>query len=108
VYLHTHCVKQFWVVQYLEADLKTPLGRMFHYTDLNFIRDIHTRAKAEAEAREQFESGIRWGIGCSCFTPPRPSNTRSSKPRGRHLRLTFFGFGRCTFLESDKPEAKAR
>ena len=45
----------------LAADLKTPLGRMFHYTDLNFIRNILTRLNADAEAWEQFESGIRAG-----------------------------------------------
>jgi hypothetical protein len=72
VYLHTLQVKQFWVVQYLEADLKTPLGRMYHYTDLNFVRGILTRADADADAWEQFESGIRrWGIG-SCYLKLTP------------------------------------
>jgi hypothetical protein len=82
VYLHTHCVKQFWVVQYLEADLKTPLGRMFHYTNLNFVRDILRRLHLDVEAWEQFESGIRrWGIG-SCYlklTPEQYKKLRESR-----------------------------
>jgi hypothetical protein len=72
-------VKQFWFVQYLEADLKTPLGRMFHYTDLNFVRDILTRVHADAEAWDQFESGIRrWGIG-SCFITLTPEQSKKLK-----------------------------
>jgi hypothetical protein len=87
VYLHTHCVKQFWVVQYLEADLKTPLGRMYRYTDLNFVRDILTRVHTDVEAWEKFESGIRrWGIG-ACFitlTPEQYKKLKASRnPSGR-------------------------
>jgi hypothetical protein len=79
VYLHTHCVKQFWVVQYLEADLKTPLGRMFLYTDLNLIRDILTRVHADAEAWEEFEYGIRaWGVG-ACFITLTPEQYKKLK-----------------------------
>jgi hypothetical protein len=65
-------LREAWVVQYLEADLKTPLGRMFHYTDLNLVRGILTRVHANAESWEQFESGIRrWGIG-SCYLKLTP------------------------------------
>jgi hypothetical protein len=67
VYLHSHQVRQFWVVQYLEADLRTPIGRMFHYAELERVRAILTRGSADAAAREEFESGIhKWGIG-ACF-----------------------------------------
>jgi hypothetical protein len=67
IYLHAHQVKDSWCVQYLEADLKTSVGRMYDYSSLDRVREILTRASADGEARETFESGIRrWGIG-ACF-----------------------------------------
>jgi hypothetical protein len=67
IYLHALQVKDWWRVQYLEADLRTSVGRGYHYTDLDRVRDILRRANADAEAWEEFESGIRkWGIG-ACF-----------------------------------------
>jgi hypothetical protein len=40
---------------------------MYQYSSLDRVRDILRRANADAEAREEFESGIRkWGIG-ACF-----------------------------------------
>jgi hypothetical protein len=76
VYLHTHCVKQFWVVQYLEADLKTPLGRMFHYTDLNFVRDILARKIADC---------LRCDFLPKCYMAPMEIRQRRRTLRYRKL-----------------------
>jgi hypothetical protein len=67
IYLHALQVKDWWRVGYLDADLKTSVGRVFHYSNLDRVRDILARANADAAVREEFESGIRkWGIG-ACF-----------------------------------------
>jgi hypothetical protein len=67
IYLHSIQRGEFWRVGYLDANLKTSVGRVFHYPGLDRVRDILTRANADDAAREEFESGIRkWGIG-ACF-----------------------------------------
>jgi hypothetical protein len=67
VYIHTTRYKELWVVQYLEEDLKTPLGRMYHYPSLDTVRTILSRAGVDPQTREEFESGVRrWAIG-ACF-----------------------------------------
>jgi hypothetical protein len=67
VYLHSIQRGEFWCVGYLDTDLKTSVGRVFHYPSLDSVRVILTRANADAAAREDFESGLRkWGIG-ACF-----------------------------------------
>jgi hypothetical protein len=58
---------------------------MFHYTDLNFIRNILVRANADAEAWEKFESGIRrWGIG-SCSSEFAVRTVRPTHPYALHI-----------------------
>lgn len=94
VYLHA-LQRTGWVVQFLEEDLKTPVGKMFTYANLDGVRELLTRGNADAEAREEFESGIRrWGIG-ACFltltaeqykrlkSHPRPRPVKSEHPRVR-------------------------
>jgi len=73
VYLHASEYKTLWNVQYLEADLRTPVRRGHAtYTSLDRVREILDRANASAEAREEFESGLRnWGIG-ACFLDLTP------------------------------------
>jgi hypothetical protein len=67
VYIHSIERGEFWCVRYLDPDLKTSVGRVYHYSSLDRVRDILTRANADDTAREDFESGIRkWGIG-ACF-----------------------------------------
>jgi hypothetical protein len=54
-------------VQYLEPDLRTSIGRMYHYYSLGRVHDILDRAGADVATREEFDSGIRrWDIG-ACF-----------------------------------------
>jgi hypothetical protein len=57
---------------------------MFHYADLDQVRDILQRANSDSEAREKFESGIRrWGIG-ACFitlTPEQYKKLKDSRTR---------------------------
>jgi hypothetical protein len=72
-------MKGFWVVQYLEADLQTSIGRMFHYTDLDRVRELLNSGNVEAEERESFEGGIRrWGIG-ACFITLTPEQYKKLK-----------------------------
>jgi hypothetical protein len=52
---------------------------MFTYTDLDSVRGLLTRGNATAEAREEFESGIRrWGIG-GCFITLTPEQYKRLK-----------------------------
>jgi hypothetical protein len=98
VYLHTHQIKQFWVVQYLEADLKTPLGRMFHYTDLNRMRELLARGNATADERESFETGVRrWGIG-SCFLTLTPEQYEKLKESQVALVVKLRGLHKVDWL----------
>jgi hypothetical protein len=89
IYLHALQVKDWWRVQYLEADLRTSVGRMYQYPRLDRVRDILTRANADGAANEEFESGIRkWGIG-ACFLTLTPEQykklkaSRNPSARGR-------------------------
>ena len=61
-----------WYVQFLEADLKTPLPRTFTFADPEKIRELARRGEAwgTSEARQILEHAIEMGRG------------------GVHLRLT--------------------
>jgi hypothetical protein len=48
VYLHALEVKDWWCVQYLEADLKTSVGRGYRYSHLDRVREVLTRASADS------------------------------------------------------------
>jgi hypothetical protein len=62
-----HQYGDHWIVQYLEADLKTSVGRMYRYPSLDSVRDILDRTNASAEARAKFDAGLeQWGIG-ACY-----------------------------------------
>jgi predicted RNase H-like nuclease len=67
VYIHAHHYKDSWTVQYLEEDLKTPVGRMYCYSRIDQVREILKRADCLLEQWAKFEEGIRcWGIG-ACY-----------------------------------------
>jgi hypothetical protein len=52
---------------------------MFHYIDLDRVRELLNRGNVEAEERENFESGIRrWGIG-ACFITLTPEQYKKLK-----------------------------
>jgi hypothetical protein len=61
-----------WQVQFLEADLKTPLPRKLTFTDAEKIRELARRGEAwgNSESRQMLEHAIETGRG------------------GVHLRLT--------------------
>jgi hypothetical protein len=48
--IYLHCIErgEFWLVRYLEADLKTSVGRIYHYPCLDRVRELLTRANADA------------------------------------------------------------
>jgi hypothetical protein len=72
VYIHCHHYADHWTVQWLEEDLKTPLGRMYRYSRVDQVREILKRADCSLEEWGKFEEGIRcWGIG-ACYLSPEP------------------------------------
>ena len=54
-----------WQVQFVEADLKTPLPRMFTFADPEKIRELARRGEAmgTSEARQMLEYAIEAGRG---------------------------------------------
>jgi hypothetical protein len=64
VYL-TFFLRSGWNLQFLEADLKTPLPRRFTYPDPEPIRELARRAGAPAtvEAEQQLDREIENGRG---------------------------------------------
>jgi hypothetical protein len=54
-----------WQVQFLEADLKTPLPRTFRFTDPEKIRELARRGEAwgTSETRQMLELAIEQGRG---------------------------------------------
>jgi len=67
VYIHCHHYGDHWAVQYLQEDLKTPVGRMYRYSRIDQVREILKRADCALDQWGKFEEGIRcWGIG-ACF-----------------------------------------
>ena len=56
---------QGWYVQFLEADLKTPLPRTFNFTDSEKIKELAKRGEAwgDSESRQMLEHAIETGRG---------------------------------------------
>lgn len=54
-----------WQVQFVEADLKTPLPRTFTFADPEKVRELARRGEAwgTSEARQMLEYGIEVGRG---------------------------------------------
>ena len=57
--------RQSWQVQFLEADLKTPLLRKLTFTDPEKIRELAKRGEAwgDSESRQMLEHAIKTGRG---------------------------------------------
>ena len=57
--------REGWYVQFLEADLKTPLPRTFNFTDPEKIKELAKRGEAcgTSEARQMLELAIEQGRG---------------------------------------------
>jgi hypothetical protein len=58
-------VRQGWQVQFLEADLRTPLPRKLTFTDPDKIRELarHGEAWGDSESRQMLEHAIETGRG---------------------------------------------
>jgi hypothetical protein len=67
-----------WQVQFAEADLKTPLPRMFTFKDPEKIRELARRGEAwgTSEARQMLEHEIETGRG-GCFLRLIPEQYRT-------------------------------
>jgi hypothetical protein len=54
-----------WQVQFLEADLKTPLPRKLTFTEPDKIRELARRGEAwdDSESRQMLEHAIETGRG---------------------------------------------
>jgi hypothetical protein len=54
-----------WQVQFLEADLRTPLPRTLTFTDPDKIRELARRCEAwgDSESRQMLEHAIETGRG---------------------------------------------
>lgn len=65
----TFFLRSGWQVQFVEADLKTPLPRMFTFADLEKIRELARRCEASAtsQARQVLEYAIENGRGGFCL-----------------------------------------
>jgi hypothetical protein len=57
--------RQGWQVQFLEADLRTPLPRTLTFTDPDKIRELARRGEAwnDSESRQMLEHAIETGRG---------------------------------------------
>jgi hypothetical protein len=67
MYIHAHHYADHWTVQYLEADLKTPVGRMYNYSRIDLVRELLRSADCAPDQWAKFEEGLRcWGIG-ACY-----------------------------------------
>ena len=57
--------RQGWQVQFLEADLKTPLPRKLTFADPDKIRELARRGEAwgDSESRQMLEHAIEQGRG---------------------------------------------
>jgi hypothetical protein len=62
------------VVQFLEADLRTPLPRKFVFTDPEKIKELAKRgeARGNSESRQMLEHGIENGRG-GCYLHLTPA-----------------------------------
>jgi len=71
-----------WQVQFLEADLKTPLPRKFTFADPEKIRELARRGEAwgDSESRQTLEEAIETGRGGICLrlTPEQYARLRRS------------------------------
>lgn len=61
----TFFLRSGWQVQFLEADLRTPLPRKFTFTDPDKIRGLARKGEAwgDAESRQMLEYAIENGRG---------------------------------------------
>jgi hypothetical protein len=71
-----------WYVQFLEADLKTPLPRKFNFTDPEKIKELarHGEASGTSEARQMLEMAIEQGRG-GCYLNLTPAQYRVLRQR---------------------------
>jgi hypothetical protein len=70
--------REGWYVQFLEADLKTPLPRKLTFTDPEKIRELARRGEAwgDSESRQVLEHAIENGRG-GCYLRLTPEQYRA-------------------------------
>jgi hypothetical protein len=70
--------REGWNVQFLEADLRTPLPRKFTFTDPEKIKAMAKRGEAwgTSEARQMLELAIEQGRG-GCYLHLTPTQYRA-------------------------------
>jgi hypothetical protein len=61
----SYMLKEGWYCQFLEQDLKTPLGKKLHFKNHERIREIAERGgcNMNLEARQSLDHGIEIGRG---------------------------------------------
>jgi hypothetical protein len=71
-----------WQVQFLEADLKTPLPRKFTFADPEKIRELARRGEAwsDSESRQMLEHAIETGRGGVYLRPKPDQYARLRRP----------------------------
>ena len=74
--------RQGWQVQFVEADLKTPLPRIFTFADPEKIRELARRGEAwgTSEARQMLDYGIEVGRG-GCYLKLTPGQYAKLRQR---------------------------
>lgn len=83
VYIHASQFADRWFVQYLEGDLKSPIGRLYTYSSIDQVREILRRADCSLEEWGKFEEGIRcWKIG-GCFVSLTSEQYNALRGNGR-------------------------
>src|SRR5580658_3522986 len=91
-----------WQVQFLEADLKTPLPRKLTFTDPEKIRELARRGEAwgTSEARQMLEHGIETGRG-GCYlrlTPEQYAKLTRPYQNKISLDISHANSVRCSHL----------
>jgi hypothetical protein len=73
----TFFLREGWYIQFLEADLKTPLPRKLTFTDPEKIRELARRGEAwrDSESRQVLEHAIANGRG-GCYLRLTPAQYR--------------------------------
>jgi hypothetical protein len=76
----TFFLRQGWCVQFLEADLRTPLPRTFTFANPKKICELAQHGKATPEVVEEPERGIANGRGGCYLTLIAAQYARLTRP----------------------------
>src|ERR1700733_5963642 len=104
VYMTFFC-RSGWQVQFVGADLKTPLPRQFTFKDPEKIRELARRGEAwgDSESRQMLDHAIETGQGgCYLWLMPDPYGNLSHRSLGMDVRFPRIlqGQGYLCFIAS--------